>query len=172
MTAPAAQPAAAPLARRLASFAYEGVLLFGVVFGVALVYGAVTQQRHGLQGRSGLDVALFTVIGLYFVWCWSRSGQTLPMKTWHVRLMSRSGTPVSTGRALARYLACWAWFVPPLWASHAAGVASTAGHGAVLLAWIALYAASSLALPDRQFLHDVACGTRLVDAKPAAKSVA
>ena len=46
------------IGRRLTSFIYEGVLLFGIVVPVALVYGVITNQRHALQGREGLGVVL------------------------------------------------------------------------------------------------------------------
>jgi uncharacterized RDD family membrane protein YckC len=164
--APATELCAPSLRRRLASFIYEGVLLFGIVFGVGLIYGLATQQRHALQGRAGLDATLFTLIGLYFVWCWTRSGQTLPMQTWHIRLVARHGGPVTPGRALARYLASWLWFIPPLLAAHIAGAGSFAVTAAVVLGWIAAYAALACALPGRQFLHDVLCGTRLVTHHP------
>lgn len=153
---------APPLTRRFACFLYEGVLLFGVVFVVALAYGVATQQRNGLQGRSGLLASLFTAIGLYFVWCWTRSGQTLPMQTWHIRLVGAGGEPVATWRATLRYIACWLWFVPGLWASHLAALQSTPAYIGAVMAWIGFYAALSLVLPQRQFLHDLLCGTRLV----------
>ena len=66
-----------------------------------LLYGIVTQQRHALVGAIGLRVFLFLVLGAYFVWFWSRGGQTLAMQTWHIRLVTRDGAPVSRLRALA-----------------------------------------------------------------------
>jgi hypothetical protein len=64
-------PGAAPsLRRRMACFVYEGVLLFGVVMCAGLVYSSLTQQRHALVGLHGLQVVVFVVLGLYFVWFW------------------------------------------------------------------------------------------------------
>ena len=70
-----------------------------------LVYGVATQQRHALVGALGLRVFLFLVLGVYFVWFWSRSGQTLAMQTWHIRLVTREGRPVTRLRALLPLLA-------------------------------------------------------------------
>ena len=53
--------------RRLASFLYEGVLLFGVVMIAGYLYSSLTQQRHALQGQSGLQAFLFVVLAIYFV---------------------------------------------------------------------------------------------------------
>ena len=90
--------------RRLAAFVYEGVLLFGVVMLAGFVYGVATDQRHALQGQRGLQWAVFVVLGAYFAGFWSRQGQTLAMKTWHIRLLDKAGQPVSAWRALLRYL--------------------------------------------------------------------
>ncbi|MDE2397186.1 MAG: RDD family protein, partial [Burkholderiales bacterium] len=73
------------LGRRLACFVYEGLLLFGVVMVAGLVYGVAIGQRDPQVGHSGLQALLFAVIGAYFIWFWSRSGQTLAMKTWRIR---------------------------------------------------------------------------------------
>ena len=86
---PATAPAPAPgLRRRMAAFVYEGVLLFGVLMIAGLAYGLATQQRHALVGQHGLQLFLFVVLGLYLSWFWCHGGQTVAMKTWHVRLVS------------------------------------------------------------------------------------
>lgn len=157
------------LARRLAAFVYEGVLLFGVVMIAGLVYSGLTQQRHALQGRVGLMVFLFLVLGLYFSWFWSRGGQTVAMKAWHLRLLGADGLPVSRLRAAIRYLLSWLWFLPATAAIYAAGLHGKGEISVALLAGVLAYAALAWLRPDRQFWHDVVCGTRLVDCKPAPK---
>jgi uncharacterized RDD family membrane protein YckC len=104
------------------------------------------------------------VLGLYFVWCWSQSGQTLPMKTWRIRLVTRAGSPPTPRRALARYLAAWIWVLPPLvWAWFDPSIERRLGW--ILVGWAALYGLSCLLHPQRQFWHDAVCGTRLVEAR-------
>jgi uncharacterized RDD family membrane protein YckC len=95
--APAAGPTSPGLRRRLAALLYEGVLLFGVVWAVGIVYGVATNQRHALHGALGLKITLFAVLGLYFVYFWSRHGQTLAMRTWRLRVVG----PSSAARAMA-----------------------------------------------------------------------
>jgi uncharacterized RDD family membrane protein YckC len=90
-------------ARRLACFVYEGMLVFGVVVLAGYLYGALTQQKHALQGQLGLQVFVFLVLGIYFTWFWHK-GQTLAMKTWHIRVVRRDGGAVSQKQALVRYL--------------------------------------------------------------------
>jgi uncharacterized RDD family membrane protein YckC len=159
-------PPAPALARRLAAFVYEGVLLFGVTMISGYLYSSLTQQRHALQGRSGLQAFLFVVLGIYFAWFWSRSGQTLAMKAWHLRLVMADGRPLSQRRALLRYLLSWLWFVPALATVHVAGLQGGAALTTLVLAGVIAYAALTRLRPDRQFWHDAVCGTRLIDWRP------
>ena len=163
--------AAAPgLPRRLACFVYEGVLLFGVLMISAYLYSSLTQQRHALHGKTGLQAFLFIVLGIYFVWFWSRGGQTVAMKAWNIRLVDAQGTAVTQLRAMARYLLAWAWFVPGLVALYLSGGAASIGAMiGVLTLGVLGFAALAYLRPDRQFWHDVVCGTRLVHWQPAPR---
>ena len=171
MTAAAVAPseplaAGAPkLRRRLACFVYEGVLLFGVVATAGLAYALVTQQRHALVGSRGLQVWLFIIIGAYFVWFWSRHGQTLAMRTWHIRVVTRQGSTLRPGRALMRYLLSWVWFLPALLTLHLAGLNAAVPVTFVLGAGVLGYVALTWLHPSRQYWHDIVCGTRLVEAR-------
>ena len=167
MTVAAAAPG---LPRRLACFVYEGVLLFGVLMISAYLYSSLTQQRHALHGKTGLQAFLFVVLGIYFVWFWSRGGQTVAMKAWHIRLVDAQGTAVTQLRAMARYLLAWAWFVPGLVALYLSGGAASVGAMfGVLTLGVLGFAALAYLRPDRQFWHDVVCGTRLVHWQPAPR---
>ena len=167
----ASPPALPGLARRMASFVYEGVLLFGVVFIADYLYSTLTQQRNGMQGRQAGQAFLFVVLGIYFTWFWSRSGQTVAMKAWHIRVVDRSGRPLNQWRALARYLLAWLWFLPSLmglWLldlQHSIGLIFAALAGGIVV-----YVLIAHWLPDRQFLHDQLCGTKLVTQLPASSS--
>ena len=151
------------LGRRMACWLYEGVLLFAVVFIAAWLFSTLGQMRNGMDARRGLLQAfLFVVFGIYFAWFWSR-GQTLAMKTWHIRLVDCLGQPVSQGRALARYVLAWLWFLPPL--AVVGPLHLPAGQLTVLgLGWVAVWAVLSRFHPQRQFWHDALAGTRLVPA--------
>lgn len=168
-----AAPSALPvpgLARRLAAFLYEGVLLFGVVFLAGYLYSALTQQRHAMQGQHGLQAFLFVVLGIYFVWFWSRGGQTVAMKAWHIRVVDAQGRGLSQSRALARYLLSWLWFMPALLSVYLLGLQHQAGAIFSSLGMgVIAYAALAWLHPRRQFLHDALCGTQLVTQLPPAR---
>ncbi len=153
-----------PLLRRMACWLYEGMLMFGVVFIAGYLFGTLTQTRNALDNRHGLQLFVFLVCGIYFVWFWHK-GQTLAMKTWHIRVVDRAGRPLTQARALLRYLLAWVWFVPPL--AVLAPLELPAGPIAlVLIGWVLAWALLSRLRRDHQFWHDAWAGTRLVDVRP------
>jgi uncharacterized RDD family membrane protein YckC len=142
---------------------YEAVLLFGVVFIVSYALLSLAQWTHPLPParRTVLQGLLFLAIGGYFVWCWSRSGQTLALKTWGLKLVGKDGRPPTIARAIARYVLAW-----HLWLPGALWVLLFPGHAlvevAAFAAGFALLLLPALADPQRRLLHDRATGTRIV----------
>lgn len=172
VAAPDAAELPAPgMGRRMACLVYEALLLFGVIMGAGLIYGVATDQRHALEGTLGLRIAVFLTLGLYFVWFWTRHGQTLPMRTWQLKLVTVRGQPVGRLRATGRYVLCWVWVLPALATVHFSGVTGSGRTFFALCAGVLLYAATAYARRDGQFWHDVLCGTRIVPAPPAAKAI-
>ena len=127
-------PAALP--RRLASVAYEALLLAAVLFCAALPFAAIESALALPHARIAYQAYLALVAGLYFVWQWLRGGQTLAMKTWRLKLVSAGGAPLNPKQAVLRYIAALLLF-------------------GVTFVW---------ALIDREglFLHDRIAGTRIV----------
>lgn len=137
--------------------------MFGVVFIAGYLFGTLSQTRNALDNRNALQAFLFVIFGIYFTWFWAK-GQTLAMKTWHIRMVDTAGRPVTQGRALARYVLSWLWFLPPLLA--VAPFSLPAGEITVIvLGWVAVWALSSRLHPQQQFWHDAWAGTRLVDSQ-------
>lgn len=172
VTPPPALLEAPSLRRRLAAFVYEGVLLFGVVMVVGLIYSAATGMRHALHGTGGLQAAIAAALALYFGWFWTHGGQTVAMQAWHIRLIDAQGRPVRWPRALLRYALAWLWFVPALAATQLAGLHGGAAITIVAAAGVVAYALLAFLRVDRQFFHDALCGTRLVDARKHPRGVA
>ena len=149
--------------RRFACMMYEGVLLFGVVFLGAYLFDTLTQSRSGLMFRHGRQVWLFLVIGLYFVLCWRKGGQTLPMKTWNIKLTEASSDRIpSVGRLIYRYVLAWPIPLAGAYLVHLAAAAT--GYSSTDL--LIVFAPFTLFLwtfidRDGQFLHDRIAGTYL-----------
>lgn len=159
--------------RRFASMMYEGVLLFAVVFLAGYLFDTLTQSRSGLTLRGLRQGVLFLAIGVYFVMCWRYSGQTLPMKTWNIRLVDRDGRTPPLKRLVLRYVLIWP--IPLLAALLVQGASHLTGYRSTDM--LIVFAPFTVFFwtgfdPQGQFLHDRLLGTRLVhtDAK-AAKAV-
>lgn len=163
-----AQSAAAPLRRRMAAFIYEGVLLFGLLMVAGAIYSVSAGQVHALQGRTGMMATQFLALALYFIWFWTHGGQTLAMKTWQVRLVMPDGSPLRLWPACLRFLLSWLWFMPAWLGSWAAGWHQSKLLYGAMLVWILIYTALTRLLPQQQFLHDVVCGTRVIDHRTEA----
>lgn len=154
------------LLRRLSCWFYEGVLLFGVVFISGYLFSALSQTRHALDNRHGLQAFIGLVLALYFTWFWHK-GQTLAMKTWHLRLVDVQGKPLTQQRALWRYVLSWIWLIPPLLIAQVWGITTLQSVG-LCACWVMLWALASRLHPDRQYWHDQWAGTRMVDVRPLA----
>ena len=141
--------------------------MFGVVFISGYLFGTLSQTRHALDNRHALQIFLFVIFGIYFVWFWAK-GQTLAMKTWDIRVVDRQNHTVSQKRAFARYCLSWIWFLPPLLAISPFQLSG--GEITVLvIGWVAIWALLSRFHPDRQFWHDALAGTRLVHSLPLSR---
>jgi uncharacterized RDD family membrane protein YckC len=147
--------------RRLAALVYEGLILFGIVFFAGYLFSTLTQQRNGLTHHNLLAAWIGLVVGVYFVWFWTHGGQTLPMKTWRLRVVGTRGEPIAPLRAIARYLLAWLWFLPPL-ALHPLLRLSLPATLAAAAVWYVLWAAAAWLDRARQFPHDRLAGTRIV----------
>lgn len=138
----------ASLRRRLLSLIYEALILAALLLAGALPAVFLTRAWDHALARPLLQVWLMLLCGIYYVWHWTRTGQTLPMKTWQLQLVANDGSPVTVARASLRYLVAIA--------------------GTFLLGLGFLWA---LIDRDRRFLHDRLAGTRIVikeDHAPAA----
>jgi len=148
---------------------YEAMLMFGVLFISGWLFSTLLQQRHALYLRNFLQDWLFLIIGIYFVWFWTHGGQTLAMKTWRIRLVSRDGTPVRMRHAITRYILSWMWILPGL---ALAWLVQAKAWSLVLIptANLVLWALAVFLDPERQFLHDRVAGTRIVKVPVVTKA--
>jgi uncharacterized RDD family membrane protein YckC len=156
---------AASLKSRLMAMVYETMLMLAVLFAATLPFSALLEQRHALYRRDDLQYWLFLVLGIYFCWFWRHGGQTLAMKTWRIRLLTREGSALSLKHAAVRYVLAWLWLLPGL---AAARYLHAQGWMLVLLPALnmVLWMLAVFLDPDRQFPHDRLAGTRLVRLPP------
>jgi uncharacterized RDD family membrane protein YckC len=143
---------------------YEAMLLFAVAFVAGLIFDIWTQSRHALTLRHARELWLFLVMGAYFVFFWSRSGQTLAMKTWSIRVVDMNQAQLPVVKAIVRYCLAWMWFLPGLALAYQFNLKSWSSIVVVCLG-MAAWALTAVFDKDKQFLHDRLAKTRLINVK-------
>lgn len=127
------------LGRRLACLLYEGLVVFSVLL-IGFLMPQIVLSGFGLvMSAKMLWVHVFVLLMVYFVWFWLNGGQTLPMKTWKMRLANADGSRLRPLQAVLRYLAAW-----PSYCFFGIGI---------------LWAIFD---KDRQFLHDRIAGSYII----------
>ena len=156
------------LLRRGGSIVYDGLLLLAIW----MVLGLVFVFLGNLAGRTLIPLqfaANLVVAWLFLGWFWTRTGQTLGMQTWQIRLRDERGGAVTTWKATLRYLVALAQWLLLLFGIHLARE-----HGALITtavtALVLFGLAASQLHPRRLMLHDWLSGTVLVHAPRQAAS--
>jgi uncharacterized RDD family membrane protein YckC len=90
--------------RRVGSLLYDGLLLIAILFFATLLFLFVVGDATDPPEHFFLQLYLWLVGAMYFGWNWHRSGQTLAMQTWRLRVVSRMGEPITWSMAIKRYL--------------------------------------------------------------------
>ena len=132
-------PDTAPFLARIAAMIYESLLVIAVVFVASFIIIPVVGEMHAPWQRHLFQVYILGILFAYFSAFWLRSGQTLAMKTWRIRLVQQNGDTLTFRQAVLRFFLALIGLL-------------LAGAGF----WWALVDR------DRQFLHDRIVGTRLV----------
>ena len=107
--------------RRFAALLYDWVLLAALL--VAYTSGAVFLNHRAIEPESAgawvyvYRAGLIGVIAGYYILNWTRSGQTLGMRAWHLRAVTAQGTTMGINASIMRFI-CGAL----AWAPAALGV--------------------------------------------------
>ncbi|MDT3707834.1 MAG: RDD family protein [Thiobacillus sp.] len=135
----ATNPPFAPFLVRIAAMVYESLLVAAVLFVASLPFLYLVGNAQTGWQRHLFQAYILGVLFAYFSTFWLRSGQTLAMKTWRIRLVTDDGSRLTLKQAGLR-------FVLALLGLLLVGIG---------FAW-------ALIDRDGQFLHDRIAGTRLV----------
>jgi len=111
----------APLWRRLAASVYDGLLLIALWMVTLLLICLPLNSALGLKPGNAINRGLLLVVGLgFFVWFWTRGGQTLGMRAWRLQARRSDGAllriPVAVVRSMAM-LIFWGVVLTPAAAS-------------------------------------------------------
>ncbi|TGN41925.1 RDD family protein [Marinobacter confluentis] len=109
--------APATFIKRLMAVVYDGLISVAVLLVTTWAYTIVAgyligwdrYEQMAEEGSIGADPALtfvlFLVLYLFFGYFWTRTGQTLGMQAWRIRVQNLNGLSVSWTQALRRYVA-------------------------------------------------------------------
>ena len=95
-----------PNATRFKLFAacvYELLLLIALWMLCTWIFVSLFGDASTGYKRYGLQLVLWLVTGVYFVWCWCKSGQTLAAQTWKIKLVDQRNNLLSPKQAVYRY---------------------------------------------------------------------
>ena len=110
----------ASLWRRLASLLYDmflvAALWIALGFLVQLAFGPDTNQL--VDGQVQTDPVVDTInlilmagsAGVFYIGFWRRTGQTLGMIAWRIRVLSTDDTPLTLRQGLIRFVLAWPAF--------------------------------------------------------------
>ena len=110
MTTPHISPSqipGAPLLRRLMAIVYDLLLLLAVLF-VTTALAIVMNHGEAINDHPYYIFFVFfqlLISFIYYGWFWTHGGQTLGMKTWKMKLTTRSGGQLNWQQALVYFVA-------------------------------------------------------------------
>ena len=114
--------AGAGFGRRAAALVYDALLVAALLMiftagALFFTHGAAVVPANAGAWVYAYRAGLVLVIAGYYLLNWLRSGQTLGMRAWHLRVVADSGKPLSFGAAALRLI-----FAALAWAPAALGV--------------------------------------------------
>ena len=132
--------------RRLSAYLYEALIVLAILF-LAGAFAVAARGGEAMPENSVLfQLYLVAWLALYFVICWTYGGQSVGMRAWKLHLVSTNSRPLTPARMALRFLLA-------LIGLAALGV----GH-----LWL-------LFDDQRRALHDVLCGTLVIQEDPDRK---
>lgn len=110
----------AGLLRRLAALLYDAFLVAAIWmllgYMMQLIFGPDTNVLVDGQVQTDpllsnlLFVLMLASCSAFYLWFWTRSGQTLGMLAWRIKLVNREGHLITVQQGIMRLLAAWPAF--------------------------------------------------------------
>jgi uncharacterized RDD family membrane protein YckC len=116
----------ASLIKQLAAMVYDSLLIFALLF-FATAIALVFNQGEAISPNPLFSLYLLLTVFTFYAWFWHKSGQTLGMRAWRIRIVAESGGNPGWGRSYLRLccallsIACfglgywWRLFKPWTW---------------------------------------------------------
>ena len=79
------------LIKQLAAMLYDSLLVFAVLF-FASVIAIIFNQGEAIESNLWFSLYLLLTVFTFYAWFWKKSGQTLGMRVWKIRIVDESGS--------------------------------------------------------------------------------
>lgn len=122
----------ASLIKQLAAMIYDSLLLFALLF-FATAIALVFNHGEAIAPNPWFSIYLLLTVFTFYAWFWHKSGQTLGMRAWKIRIVEETGGNPGWGRSYLRLccallsIAClglgywWRLFKPWTWHDRLSG---------------------------------------------------
>jgi len=116
----------ASLFKQFAAMLYDSLLIFAVLF-LATAIALLINRGEAIETNPAFSLYLLFTLFTFYAWFWHKSGQTLGMRVWKIRIVSEFGGNPSWGSGYLRLvfallsLSCfglgyfWRLFKPYTW---------------------------------------------------------
>ena len=91
----------ASLLKQFAAMLYDSLLIFAVLF-FATAIALVLNRGEAIESSPLFSLYLLFILFSFYAWFWHRSGQTLGMRAWKIRIVSESGGNPGWGSSYLR----------------------------------------------------------------------
>jgi len=81
----------ASLIKQLAAMLYDSLLVFAVLF-FASAIAIIFNQGEAIESNLWFSLYLLLTVFTFYAWFWKKSGQTLGMRVWKIRIVDESGS--------------------------------------------------------------------------------
>jgi len=103
----------AGLGRRLGAIVYDSLLVLALLFLATIPFIAMRGgEPVEPSGNLPYQLTLLVVIYVFYVGFWSRSGRTLGMQSWGLRVETAAGQPPTVWQASIRFFAALLSWLP------------------------------------------------------------
>jgi len=122
----------ASLLKQLAAMVYDSLLIFAVLF-LASAIALVFNHGEAIEHNPMFTFYLVFTVFIFYAWFWHKSGQTLGMRVWKIRIIDEYGANPGWGVSFLRLgfalvsLLCfglgylWRLFTPYTWHDRISG---------------------------------------------------
>lgn len=149
------------LLKRWAAIFYDGLLLLAVLFFASLIVMLPFEITYEHPFYPAFVIYIYAISFLFLGWSWTRTGQTLGMKTWRIYVQQNNGQLINWKQAFIRYSCALLFWLPA--ALYSIFISNEFEYLAFLsLTPIGLDYLWCLIDPKKRALHDIISGTRIV----------